>query len=242
MKHPLVDASFDVRLEWGLAGARELSMSCATLVVVDVLSFSTSVEIAVSRGATVYPCATVVAAPVVSRGAIVASSWRTRGPGGGYSLSPASLLHIPAGTRLVLPSPNGSAIAAALGGARVLVGCLRNARAVAREAEIEPPIGIVAAGERWPGGDARWALEDFLGAGAIAGALTRTRSLAPEAKAASAAVANEDLPALIRSTRSASELVRAGYERDVDLALERDVSETVPQLVDGGIRRLESRR
>jgi 2-phosphosulfolactate phosphatase len=236
MKRDFADESFDVRLEWGLAGARDLSTSCATLVIVDVLSFSTSVDIAVSRGATVYPCATVAEAPVVSSGAILASSWRTRDPGVRYSLSPASLVDIPAGTRLVLPSPNGSAIAAASGGAHVLVGSLRNVRAVARAAEIELPIGIVAAGERWPGGEARWALEDFLGAGAIAGALTSARSLAPEAKAASVAAANEDLQASIRSTRSAWELASAGYERDVELALESDVSQTVPVLIDGAIR------
>jgi 2-phosphosulfolactate phosphatase len=239
MQHALADESFDVRLEWGLPGARELSTSCSTLVLVDVLSFSTSVEVAVSRGATVYPCATVAEAPAVSTGAIVASSWRTPD---GYSLSPASLVDIPAGVRLILPSPNGSAIAAALEGIRVLVGCLRNARAVARAADMEPPVGVVAAGERWPGGEPRWALEDYLGAGAIVGALSSHRSLAPEAQTASFAVqaADRDLPALIRSTRSGRELIAAGYEGDVTLALERDVSEAVPMLFDGGFRQLHA--
>jgi 2-phosphosulfolactate phosphatase len=51
-------------------------------------------------------------------------------PGGRppFSLSPVSLLEIPPGTRLVLPSPNGSAVAASVAatGSVVLAGCLRN--------------------------------------------------------------------------------------------------------------------
>lgn len=48
------------------------------------------------------------------------------------SLSPAGLLRCEPVPRLVLPSPNGSTIAAALsaGGSVVAVGCLRNAREI----------------------------------------------------------------------------------------------------------------
>lgn len=38
-----------VRLEWGVEGATLLAADCAAVVVVDVLSFSTSVELDVSR-------------------------------------------------------------------------------------------------------------------------------------------------------------------------------------------------
>jgi 2-phosphosulfolactate phosphatase len=72
------------------------------------------------------------------------------GPGGRppYSLSPVSLLDVPPGTRLVLPSPNGSAVAAAIAHAVpvVLAGCLRNAAAVARvarEAGGDGPVAVV---------------------------------------------------------------------------------------------------
>lgn len=49
-----------------------------------------------------------------------------------WSLSPAALRRAPAPRRLVLPSPNGSAISAAVTAAPVAAACLRNAAPVAQ--------------------------------------------------------------------------------------------------------------
>ena len=43
------------RFDWGLTGAAELGRVCAVLVVVDVLSFTTAVDVAVGRGMRVHP-------------------------------------------------------------------------------------------------------------------------------------------------------------------------------------------
>ena len=43
------------RFDWGPTGAAELGRVCAVLVVVDVLSFTTAVEVAVARGMRVHP-------------------------------------------------------------------------------------------------------------------------------------------------------------------------------------------
>ncbi len=46
---------FDIRLEWGEQGVRLLAPISDVVIIVDVLSFSTSVEVATSRKAIVYP-------------------------------------------------------------------------------------------------------------------------------------------------------------------------------------------
>jgi 2-phosphosulfolactate phosphatase len=42
---------FSVRFDWGLRGAAEQAGKADVLIVVDVLSFSTCVDVAVGRGA-----------------------------------------------------------------------------------------------------------------------------------------------------------------------------------------------
>ena len=43
------------RFDWDSAGAKGLAPAVDVLVVVDILSFSTAVDVAVARGAVVYP-------------------------------------------------------------------------------------------------------------------------------------------------------------------------------------------
>src|SRR5690349_11551927 len=122
-----------VELEWGPVGARTLAERSDVVVVVDVLSFSTALTVAVERGARVWPHTGGEAARLLAReiDAVLAGN---RSSHEGLTLSPASLLGVDAETRLVLPSPNGSSIAYAAINAEVPVvaGCLRNAAAVSR--------------------------------------------------------------------------------------------------------------
>ena len=136
--------------EWGIAGVGTLLEQAAVLIIVDVLSFSTAVDVAVSKGALVYPFpygdedAAQAAADRV--GAVLAKSRRSSG--GQFSLSPRSLMAITAGTRIMLPSPNGARLSLACGDRPVFAGCLRNAAAVARAAR---QIAGRRAGGRRPG-------------------------------------------------------------------------------------------
>ena len=223
-----------ISCEWGEAGVRQLAPESDAVAIVDVLSFSTSVDIAVARGAVVYPyrlrddSAHVYAE---SLGAVLAGS-RSEVD---YSLSPASLQRIPAGTRLVLPSPNGATLTLAAGGVPTFAGCLRNATAVAAAMQSAGKrLTVFAAGERWPDGSLRPALEDLIGAGAVIHALQGTRS--PEAAAAEAVFLRfkPDLLSTLRECPSGRELIERGYEDDVQLAAEYDVSGVVPVLVGGG--------
>ena len=138
----------------------------------------------------------------------------------GYTLSPSSLRLIPAGTRLVLPSPNGSRLSAvASGHGTVVAGCLRNRSAVATWAAAQPgPIGVVAAGERWADGSLRVSLEDLLGAGALISAMDATWERSPEAAAAQQVFAATGLNRLNQLWECASgrELRQRGFGRDVE--------------------------
>src|SRR5690349_846810 len=102
---------FDIRCEWGAHGVATLAPISEVIIIVDVLSFSTAVDIAVSQGAIVYPYHLRDDSAVAYAKSFDAklASFR-RGAADGYSLAPTSLLNIPAGTRLVLPSPNGSTL------------------------------------------------------------------------------------------------------------------------------------
>ena len=51
----LEQPGFDPRFDWSAAGAVLLARACPVVVVVDVLRFTTAVEVAVARGAVVVP-------------------------------------------------------------------------------------------------------------------------------------------------------------------------------------------
>lgn len=233
--------NFDIHCEWGENGVRELAPLCDVMIIVDVLSFSTSVAVAVSRGATIYPFPYRDETAEVYARSLGAELAVSRDDASGYSLSPVSLQNIPAGTRLVLPSPNGATLSLASGNTRTLAGCLRNANAVAAAAQrLGGRIAVIPAGERWKDGTLRPSFEDLIGAGAIIHAMTGTRS--PEALAAQAAFefASKDLGALLKQCASGLELVERGYVLDVEMAASLNVSTGVPMLIDGAYRNLSN--
>jgi 2-phosphosulfolactate phosphatase len=223
--------AFDIRFEWGEQGVSRLRPLSEVVIIVDVLSFSTAVTIATGNGAIVFPYrgpAEAAEAFAHSHQAELAD-WRRQT--GGYTLSPASLRHIPAGARLVLPSPNGSTLTLLAPPTPVIAGCLRNGRAVAAFAgQLGRAVTVIAAGERWPDDSLRPALEDMLGAGAIIRHLDGRKS--PEALAAEAAFhhAGPDLLATLQGCASGRELVERGFGADVGLAAAVDADSAVPLL------------
>ncbi|MFO6296772.1 hypothetical protein [Rahnella selenatireducens] len=75
-------ADYDTWLEWSVKAVEQLAAEAGCIFIIDVMSFSTCVSVATER----------------------------RFDGTGFTLSPCSLLDMPGGTRLVLPSPNGSTL------------------------------------------------------------------------------------------------------------------------------------
>ena len=232
---------FDIRCEWGTHGIEQLAPSDA-VVIVDVLSFSTCVDLAVSGGAEVYPypfkdpTVTDFAAKI---GAIAASIERSTTE---YSLSPVSFRATKKGDRIVLPSPNGARLTY-LGyqsdrgiQTDTYCACLRNYKSIARYLSTKyKTITVVSSGEQWEDKSLRPAIEDLLGAGALISELTGSRS--PEAQMAEGAFkalnATNSIPGILLFCGSGKELVARGFPDDVLVASELNASIAVPMLKDG---------
>ncbi|MFF4508256.1 2-phosphosulfolactate phosphatase [Streptomyces sp. NPDC001401] len=248
-----VQSGSGIRFEWGPAGAARLASEAACLVVVDVLSFTTAVSVAVQTGIRVLPfrlpdgpattaerIAAEEAAAVYARqsGARLAVARHAVTPDSPWSLSPVHLRRAPFVARLVLPSPNGAAIAAAAPpGVRVVAACLRNITAVGGWLTAhgygtpQHPVAVIAAGERWPDGSLRPALEDLLGAGALISDLYAQGAgpMSVEAAAAKAAYdGTADLTRAIAACASGRELAATGFVEDVAIATEEDTCALVP--------------
>ena len=214
--------------EWGPQGAIQLSKSCDVTVIVDVLSFSTCVDVAAGRSIVVYPSNgpwEEAEAFAQEHDAVLA---RHRGEGG-FSLSPAAFATAPHVDRVVLPSPNGSTLTLlAAQDSQVLCGCLRNAVAIAEACAEYDTVGIVPAGEKWPDKSLRPSLEDWLGAGAIISHLSGTWS--PEARAAVAAFEAHQASLLetLMTIPSGEELIDWGYAEDVEIAAQYNTSPIAP--------------
>ncbi|MFJ9316134.1 2-phosphosulfolactate phosphatase [Pimelobacter simplex] len=288
-------AGRQVRLEWGPTGGAAISADADIAVVVDVLSFTTTLTIATARGTRVHPFAWKderAAAYARERDAVLAvgrfearelghGGGRGSGRGGGRghggrvaappSLSPAQLLDAVPVPRLVLPSPNGSSICAALAGAgagagtglgvglQVVGASLRNRTAVARwlapRIAAGARVALVPAGERWPDGSLRPAVEDLWGAGAVLDGLAaegadpdadpgvdpgagpdadadagRWSAEARQARAAYRAAVGAGLEAALLDCASGRELVAVGFRPDVLAAAALDADDVVPLL------------
>jgi len=234
-----------VLFEWGPAGADAVAAGADVVAVVDVLSFTTTLTVAADKGIAVrpYPWRDETAAPFARRHDAVLAVGRREAAPGMISLSPATVARSEGVKRLVLPSPNGSAISARLaaGGATVVGVSLRNAPAAASWARTRAGAGgtvaVVAAGERWPDGSLRPAVEDLWGAGSFLHHLVRGEAArpTPEAGAALAAYAQvaEALGPALRACVSGRELRDHGFPEDVETAAGSGVSEAVPVLRDG---------
>lgn len=239
---------YAVRHDWGLVGASAITTGVDVAVVVDVLSFTTTLSVAADLGITVLPYrwADQTAADFAAEhDAALAVGRSTAGPGQ-ISLSPTTVRAAdPAPARLVLPPPNGSTIAHHLAKtAPVVVGaCLRNAAAVAAWITDQHPaaatrLAVVSAGERWPDGSLRPSVEDLWGAGAVIAALAQRgwTDMSPEAEVARDAhrsIDGDPNGALVRCA-SGRELIAVGYPDDVEVAAEADTSDAVPVMMNAG--------
>lgn len=233
------------RLEWGRRGALEAAERGDVLVVVDTLSFSSAVATAVQHGGCIYPCP--FDGEAIEQGRLlvdeVAVNRREVPEKGRFSLSPPTFMQIEPGSRVLLASPNGATCSYyARKVPALFVGTLLNANAVAVAVMRvlnggEQGVTVLAAGERWPtpseDGMLRFAIEDYLGAGAILSRLACAKS--PEARLCEAAFtqAGNALQDLIWECDSGQELRGKGYGGDVRHSAQLDLYDAVPVMRDG---------
>ena len=234
--NPHTQNQYQIRFDWGLQGLKNLQPEADTVVIIDILSFTTCVTIACERGAKVYPFLwndEKAEGFAKENGAILA---KKRGKEGELTLSPTSLLKVKNNTKLVLPSPNGSTLTTQAKEEKTVACGFRNFSAVARylnnlNAE---SILIIASGEKWEHtGELRPSLEDYLGAGALISKLNGSKS--PEAMLAEISYigAKGNLKELVLNSASGRELIQRGFKSDVEEALKVDVTECVPVYRDG---------
>ena len=238
---------FDFQFDWGLHGLDKVGAISDALIIVDVLSFASAVDIAVSRGAIVYPymwrddSASEFAEKIGAKLAVSRKKVSKENP---FSLSPMTYFQVREGDKIVLPSLNGSTLVVAASRlcSSIFIGCLRNAKAVAeRASNLAETVSVIAAGERWKSGEetgVRFALEDLIGAGAILSYL-KGGSFSPESRAAIAVfkVFEKNLEEILLDCESGRELVDAGYRDDVVIASMLNASNSAPRLIDGAIKK-----
>jgi len=220
-----------------------IAADAAVVVIIDVLSFSTAVDVAIAAGAFVKATRPRMFADeaTLPNTTVLAVSRRDRSDANPYSLSPDTLSALPPGARLILPSPNGATLVTRAQELRIpiiIAACLRDAPSVAafvRQRSRGGIIAVVSAGERWPDGSLRPALEDDLGAGAVLAGLDLTHA-SPEATTIAEMFthAKQRLAPAIETCVSGREWIESGYAADVERACEFDRSRCVPTLAADG--------
>ena len=227
---------YNVRFEWGAEGVHRMAPLSNVIVIIDVLSFTTCVEIACSRKAKVFPYRFKDNSAGLFAKSVKALSAKKRGET--PSLSPGSLFTLEQKSRIVLPSPNGSTctVIAKESNVCTIAGCLRNAFAVSNYIKSHYPnqvISVIACGGHWMNGTLRPAIEDLIGAGAILSEFDQSK-LSPEAKIAVSAFRNveHNLKETLRECSSGRELTEKGFPEDASIASELNISGVVPVFYD----------
>lgn len=243
---------YEVRFDWGRNGLRSIAHGAGVIVVIDAISFTTTVEMGVALGLEVQPYSGLrhdaEQADAAGRFGDARLAGRRGDPG--VSLSPSSMTaeNVAAfgASRAVVPSLNGSRLTAlaATYGVPVVAATLRNRTAVGRwifdyqqRIARRAMVSVVAAGETRTDETVRFAVEDMLTAGAVIDALAAVGvdACSPEAAAACAAYTGlaRGISHMFTASVSGGELLKDDQRADIEVAFQTDVSTTVPVLVDG---------
>jgi 2-phosphosulfolactate phosphatase len=243
----LDQSPFEIKVEWGQRGARDASDRGDIVIIVDVLSFSSTVVTAVDHGAEIYPCSPPINESVKAYAReINAQMVWGRAEAlqfGGHSLSPTTFTSADRGQKFVMCSLNGAACTRVASKVpALLIGSFLNASAVAQianqlRAKLNANLTVIPCGEQWPNSlenenKLRPGIEDYLGAGMIVSQLIGSKSPEAEVCVGAFEYAENRLNELIWDAASSRELRERGYEQDVIHCSKVDISKAVPILVE----------
>lgn len=242
---PLLSQTFSqnpyrCKLDFGQWGTAQAQARKDIIVIVDTLSFSTAVTTAVAHGGLIYPCSIAEDSVILAQrlGAEVAVRRNEVPQKGRFSLSPLTYVGMTAGTRIVIPSPNGGTCSGFAHTAPcLLIGSLVNAKAIASAISqmlktTNLCVTIVCCGEREltlsKYGETRMAIEDYLGAGAILSYLEYEKS--PEACVCEGAFlhTHKQLEATLLDCGTGRKLRELGFVTDVQHASQLNLYSSVP--------------
>jgi 2-phosphosulfolactate phosphatase len=228
-----------ITLHWGPSGIEALDGDVAVVVLVDILRFTSTLDVAIGLGARVRPLQWPVPPDAMSALRMGVEMADGSGPRQ-LTLSPDSMSALRPGDQIVLPSANGShcSALAAQGGRAVIGASLRNVDAVSVWINANAPgqpVAVVACGERWPDHSLRTCVEDHVGAGAVVSRLVqlnpqRTPSPTAQIAAALSAAVSDDLLGTLIQSMTGRELAGKGRADDISWAAVINASTCVPVL------------
>jgi 2-phosphosulfolactate phosphatase len=223
------------RYRGGERGARTAARAGSVVVVVDAFRASTTIAVLVSKGAKVFPVASIEEAASAETDFHIGERGSAKVAGFDFGNSPTEILasEIPPDSTVALSTTNGTRIVEAAAGARsIFTGAFVNAESLAHHLSYathdDTEVAVIGCG--WEG---RRASEDEAAAGAI---LRRLESRGAELDERARRVVERYLS---RSTRTltnnsaARRLKRLGYGQDLEFCLAEDTVPVVPRLVGG---------
>ncbi len=219
----------------GERGARTAARAGSVVVVVDAFRASTTIAVLVSKGAKVFPVASIEEAASAETDFRIGERGSAKVAGFDFGNSPTEILasEIPPDSTVALSTTNGTRIVEAAAGARsIFTGAFVNAESLAHHLSYathdDTEVAVIGCG--WEG---RRASEDEAAAGAI---LHRLESRGAELDERARRVVERYLSrstSTLTANSAARRLKRLGYGQDLEFCLAEDTVPVVPRLVGG---------
>ena len=203
----VVEPEFDIHCCWGFKLADDLVLQYDVCIIVDVLSFSTSLDLLINVKENTQNM------PVAD-----------------------DFIHHLTPQKLNIPSPVGLPIQLNLHQKPVLVGCLRNARAVAKVARmLGNAVLLIPVGDKLSEEEFKTCSEDFIATGAIISYMKGARSAESEAALDVYNSSKGNIEEMVKLSSSARQMMLNGFLLEVDQACQFNRSKNVPLLEEGAL-------